>query len=107
MQKMESDQEAFSVAVRSVTEELGIGRGARDVVELFDEIESRVTAATLGQSKKTKRAIPSASSRRNAWRSRNPVVDMITEKRRCSLTLAYSHSPTLLATSCRSTNASA
>jgi uncharacterized protein YhaN len=52
IQKMESDQEEFSVAVRALAEELGIDHGTRDAVELFDEIESRVTAATLGQSKK-------------------------------------------------------
>lgn len=55
IQKMESDQEEFSSAVRSLAEELGLDQGG-DVVELFDEIESRVTEATLGQSKKDEKS---------------------------------------------------
>lgn len=52
IQKMERDQEEFSAAVRSLADELGIDHKTNDVVEVFDEVESRVSAATLAQLKK-------------------------------------------------------
>ena len=61
IQKMERDQDEFSVAVRSLADELGIAQ-TDDVVGLFAAVETRVTTATLAQSKKTEKETSSQAS---------------------------------------------
>jgi uncharacterized protein YhaN len=54
IQKMERDQDEFAVAVRSLADELEIAQ-TDDVVGLFAAVETRVTTATLTQSKKAEK----------------------------------------------------
>lgn len=56
IQKMERDQEEFSIAVRLLADELGIDQDTDDVLALFDAVESRVATATREQSKKDEKA---------------------------------------------------